>query len=184
MQFDESKIYSTLGERSESDDGEGFIESNQKVYDFDEITKEVADRYRNKKPAASCDALYLKDERHIYLFEFKNARKSHIGKNFCSQKAYDSALTLLFAFYNNLSLEELQNRLYLVVVYNDDHVTEKEQESKHFQHFKNKLESLAGVRDRTLFGLEAYQGILYKKVITVEKDFFMEHIYQEIFEEE
>lgn len=34
MQFDEAKIYSTLGERSKADDGQGFIESNQIVYDL------------------------------------------------------------------------------------------------------------------------------------------------------
>lgn len=43
MQFDESKIYSTLKERSRDDNGQTFIESQQEVYDFDEITQEIAD---------------------------------------------------------------------------------------------------------------------------------------------
>ena len=43
MQFDESKINSTLGETSKDDNsGEYVIESDQKVLDFDEITKEVS----------------------------------------------------------------------------------------------------------------------------------------------
>ena len=53
MRFDEDKIYSTLGERSQDDTGYRFIESVQKVIDFDEITKEIADKYRNKRPMAS-----------------------------------------------------------------------------------------------------------------------------------
>ena len=90
MQFDKTKIYSTLEKRSEDDNGVPFIESLQEVLDFDEITQEIADVYRNKRPTASCDALYRKDDNHIYLIEFKNARRSRIGKNFFKQKAYDS----------------------------------------------------------------------------------------------
>lgn len=181
MRFDEKKIYSTLRERSEDDNGQSFIDSTQIVYDFDEITKEVADTYRNKKPAASCDALYVKDESHIYLIEFKNARKSRIGNKFFLQKAYDSALTLGFAFYQNLSFEELRERLYLVIVYNDDNVEEKEQESEHFDSLKEKIGCLAGPKRRILFGLDMYEGSLYKKVVTVEKNIFMEQVYKDIF---
>lgn len=86
MQFDKNKIYSTLQKRSEDDQGNYFIDSQQEVLDFDEITQEVADQYRNKKPTASCDALYVKDDSHIYLIELKNARRSRIGKNFLSKK--------------------------------------------------------------------------------------------------
>ena len=182
MQFDEAKIYSTLGERSKADDGQGFIESNQIVYDFDEITKEIADIYRNNRPVASCDALYVKDKKHIYLFEFKNARRSRIGKNFFAQKAYDSAMTLLFAFYQNISLEELRDCLYLIVVYNDENVVEKEQESAYFEAFKKSVGCLAGSRNIILFHLDTYKGTLYKEVITVDKDYFMEQIYPQIFE--
>ncbi len=47
MQLDESKIYSTLGERSKDDDGQALLESTQKVYDFDEIKKEEKTRFCN-----------------------------------------------------------------------------------------------------------------------------------------
>ena len=41
------------------------------------------------------------------------------------QKAYDSVWTVAFAFYHDLPLEELKNRLYLVVVFNDEEYVEK-----------------------------------------------------------
>lgn len=181
MQFDQSKIYSTLGERSKDDCGHKLVESTQIVYDFDEITRELADVYCVKKPMASCDALYVKDQDHIYLIEFKNARKSHIGKKFFLQKAYDSVLTLVFAFYQDLPLEILREKVYLIVVYNDENVVEKEQESKNFQAFKEKIGHLAGNRRSILFGLEIYKGVLYKEIITVEKSDFMKEIYWKIF---
>ncbi len=182
MQFDESKINSTLGETSKDDNsGEYVIKSDQKVLDFDEITREIGGLYRNKRPLASCDALHIKNDEHIYLIEFKNARKSRIGKKFFCQKAFDSPLTLAFAFYPGLSLKELSERVYLIVVYNDDGVVEKEQESIHFEKFKNKMESLSMQEHRILFGLEIYRGILYKEIFTVEKEDFMKQIYKEIF---
>ncbi len=181
MRFDEDKIYSTLGERSQDDTGYRFIESVQKVIDFDEITKEIADKYRNKRPMASCDALYFKDKNHIYLIEFKNARRSYIGKNFFLQKAYDSALTVNYAFLQSLSLEQIRERLYLIIVFNDDSVKEKEQNSENFRKIKKTFESLAGYKNRVLFGLDIYKGILYKDVLTIDKDFFMEQVYKEIF---
>lgn len=181
MQLDQSKIYSTLGERSKDDYGQALLESTQKIYDFDEITKQVADVYRGRKPTASCDALYVKDAEHIYLIEFKNARKSHIGQRFFLQKAYDSAWTIAVAFYQDVPLETLRERLYLIVVYNDENVPQKEQESAHFQEFKQRMEQLAGKKRRILFGLEIYQGVFYKEVLTVDKNIFMEQVYPEIF---
>ncbi|MCI9082874.1 MAG: hypothetical protein HFI70_11405 [Lachnospiraceae bacterium] len=182
MQFDKNKIYSTLQKRSEDDQGNYFIDSQQEVLDFDEITQEVADQYRNKKPVASCDALYVKDDSHIYLIELKNARRSRIGKNFFKQKAYASVWTLMAAFYQDLSLEELKERLYLVVVFNDEEIIEKEQESQYFQAFKKKVGQLAGEKESILFGMDIYKGTFYKDVYTVEKNVFLKQMYQDIFE--
>ncbi|MDE7310776.1 MAG: hypothetical protein K2N87_04010 [Eubacterium sp.] len=181
MQLDKTKIYSTLGERSRDCDGQALLESTQEVYDFDEITKEIADKFRGSKPVASCDALYIKDEAHIYLIEFKNARKSRIGKKFFLQKAYDSAWTFAFAFCKDLSLEKLRESLYLIIVYNDEGVSDKEQESEHFQKFKMEMRHLARTKRMILFGLEKYEGVLYKEVVTVDKREFLEHVYRKIF---
>lgn len=101
------------------------------VYNFDEITKETADVYRGGKPMASCDALYQKDAEHIYLI----------------------------AFYPELSLTELCQRLFLIVVYNEEGAEQKEEESEYFQAIKKKVGGWAGNRARILFGLEIYKGL-------------------------
>ncbi len=182
MQLDKTKICSTLSECSKDDAGQSLIESAQMVYNFDEITKEIADVYRGGKPMASCDALYQKDAEHIYLIEFKNARKSRIGKKFFLQKAYDSVWTLAFAFYPELSLTELCQRLFLIVVYNEEGAEQKEEESEYFQAIKKKVGGWAGNRARILFGLEIYKDVLYKEILTVDKDEFMEKKYSELFD--
>lgn len=181
MQFDETKICSTLGETSEDDNGNRVIDSDIEVYDFDEVTKEIADIYRAKKPVKSCDALYIKDDTHIYLIEFKNTRKSNMRIKELKQKAFDSILSLAFSFFPRLSLDELKERVSLIVVYNNDAVSEKEQKSEHFQLFKNKLEQFSRPERTVLFGLKIYEDVLYKEVITVEKDIFMQEIYDSIF---
>lgn len=182
MQFNEDKIYSTLGNRSKDDAGQGFIDSDQIVYDFDEITSEIALQYRDKRPMASCDALYLRKDDNIFLIEFKNVKKSRIGRTYFLQKAYDSVYSLQFAFFNNLSIEELRDRLCLVVVYNDGEKKDREQESKHFDEIKSSIKKLAGIEKRDiLFDLEKYMGVLYNDVITVEKTEFMDEIYPQIF---
>ena len=180
-ELDEEKIHSTLGEKSKDDNGNCVIESDQEVFDFDEITKEIADIYCVKKPLTSCDALYIKDDDHIYLIEFKNTRKSNMPKKELFRKAFDSISNLAFAFFSTLSLEELKERVYLIIVYNDDALIEKEQESVSFNSLKNKLKHLSKSKPTVLFGLEIYENVLYKKVITVEKDIFMQKTYKEIF---
>ena len=64
----------------------------------------------------------------------------------------------------------------------DENVVEKEQESAYFEAFKKSVGCLAGSRNRILFHLDTYKGTLYKEVITVDKDYFMEQIYPQIFE--
>lgn len=86
------------------------------------------------------------------------------------------------AFYQDLSLEELKERLYLVVVFNDEEIIEKEQESQYFQAFKKKVGQLAGEKERILFGMDIYKGTFYKDVYTVEKNVFLKQMYQDIFE--
>ena len=93
----------------------------------------------------------------------------------------DSIWTLEFSFFPHLPLSELKKRVRLIVVYNDDEIVEKEQESENFTLLKNKLKHFSGTQQAILFGLEIYENVLYKEIITVEKDFFMHQIYEKIF---
>ena len=78
--IDENKAKSTLSETSKDDEGNAVVDYQSPVYNFDRITRDIADIYRVKKPHKSCDALYIKDDAHIYLMEFKNIRRSRIPK--------------------------------------------------------------------------------------------------------
>lgn len=178
---DENRVKSTLNETSKDDEGNAVVDYQNIVYNFDSITSDIADIYRVKKPNKSCDALYIKDDAHIYLIEFKNIRKSRIPKKELHQKAYDSIMTLQMAFFPELSLDELKMRVMLIVIYNDDGIVEKEQESVSFDAFKRKLCSLSKSQNKILFGLEIFRGILYKDIWTLEKQEYIETMHNMIF---
>ena len=100
---------------------------------------------------------------------------------FRSQKAYDSILTLQMAFFPEFSLDELKTRVVLIVIYNDAGIVEKEQDSVSFDKFKSKLSSLSKSQNHILFDLEIFQGILYKEVLTLEKQEYIKIMHDVIF---
>lgn len=181
MQFNEEKIRTTLSDSSRDDSGYSVIESSQEVYDFDEITKELADKYRTSKPQHSCDALYIKDADHIYLLEFKNARRSRVPAKEVKRKAYDSIMTLQLAFFPQYSLEDIRQKVFLIFIYNNEGVIEKEEESAAFDAFKSKLLQFSENTQDILFGLDIYKGVLYKDVWTIDKTEFMSTKYSLLF---
>ncbi len=179
--LDENRAKSTLRETSKDDKGNAVVDYQNLVYNFDSITNDIVNIYRVKKPHKSCDALYIKDDAHIYLMEFKNVRKSRIPKKELHQKAYDSILTLQMAFFPEFSLDELKTRVVLIVIYNDAGIVEKEQDSVSFDKFKSKLSSLSKSQNHILFDLEIFQGILYKEVLTLEKQEYIKIMHDVIF---
>ena len=180
--IDENKVKTTLSETSKDDDGNAVINYQNPVYNFDRITSDIAAIYRAKKPHKSCDALYIKDDAHIYLMDFKNVRKSRIPKKELHQKAYDSIMTLQMAFFPKLSLDELKMRVVLIIIYNDAGIVEKEQDSVSFDAFKRKLSDLSKSRNKILFDLEIFQGIFYKEVLTLEKQEYVKTMHDVIFD--
>ena len=182
MESNYNVLKSTLTEASKDDDGNSVIESTQEVYDFDEIAKVVAADYRVKKPQRSCDALYIKDDDNIYLLEFKNTRSSNVPKKSLKEKAYDSIMTLLFAFFPEFSLEDVKSKVSLVFVYNNEADSENIPRSDAIESMKNKMKQLSSESDNILFGLEIYKGVLYKNIYTKDKTEFMQNLYGEIFE--
>lgn len=181
MQPDYSEIKKTLKETSRDDYGNCVIDFSQEVYHFDQITEKVADSYRISKPQHSCDALHIKDRNDIYLIEFKNVRASRVPKKHLKLKAYDSIMTLQMAFFPEYSLDEIKEKVNLVVVYNNEGVVEKEQASRAFDSIKEKMRAYAGNHEEILFDLEIYKNVLYKNIFTVEKGKFISEIYNMIF---
>ena len=181
MKLDQQKIKSTLGKTSADDEGNQVLQSDEAVYDFDEITNEAAVVYRNKKALASCDALYIKNEKEFFLFEFKNVRKSRISWKQLYSKAYDSVWILQTIFFPDLSINEMKERLTMLVIYNDDGVVEKEQDSPAFEALKSKMKQLAANQEQILFDLDIFKGFLYKDILTVEKDIYTKKYHRQIF---
>ena len=180
--LDESRVVGTLNETSKDDQGYAVVDYENLVYKFDAITNDIANVYRVKRPHRSCDALYIKDNQHIYLIEFKNVRKSRIPVKELQQKAYDSIMTLQLAFFPDLSINDLKERVVLIVVYNDNGIIEKEQESVSFDALKSKLSSYANGGSKVLFNLDIFQGVLYKEVLTLEKQEYSKAMHNVIFD--
>lgn len=181
MELDYKRYRKPLSEVSKDDDGNSLIEKENEVFDFDKIAEVLAKEYRASKPQCSCDALHIKDEEHIYLIEFKNARSSHVPKKSLKLKAYDSIMTLQCVFCPDSSLDEIRKKVYFVFVYNNK-CNESELENEEFDKFKNKLKELTSEEQPILFGLEIYKGMLYKDVFTIDKEQFNNSMYQTIFE--
>lgn len=179
--LDETRVKSTLSETSKDDQGNAVVDYDNIVYNFDIITNDIAAIYRVKRPHRSCDALYIKDSMHIYLLEFKNVRRSRIPKKELHQKAYDSIMTLQMAFFPEYSLEDLKAKVVLIVIYNDDGIVEKEQHSIFFNEIKNKLSSFSKSQKRVLFDMDIFRGILYKDVLTIEKQEYLSKVHNAIF---
>ena len=90
-------------------------------------------------------------------------------------------MTLQMAFFPELSLDELKMRVVLIVIYNDAGIVEKEQDSVSFDAFKRKLSGLSKSQNKILFGLEIFQGVLYKDVLTLEKQEYVKIMHDVIF---
>lgn len=166
----------TLQEASQDDNGKYLLDQGEEqVYMLDIIGEAVAQRLRKNKKTKSVDAVVAGEE--IYFIEFKNTIRTHMPKNELYYKAHDSIFTYLFAFAPELSLDEFAKRATYIVVYNDHApCKQKEKDSESIERTKNKLASFAKLStsplDKVHWGLEDLQGVLYKKIYTVDKEVF------------
>lgn len=172
---DYKEYESTIEFVSQSDDGKKFIESDIKVYNFDKYTEYICNRYRHKKNLCSVDAFAVSNNNDFLFIEFKNARKSQFPKSSLPPKAFDSLYTVQFFLNGKYSIEYLKNHSILIVVYNDEAISQKENKSEALEKTKEKLRTYAQIEKNAeiLFNLESYKGTLYKDVITINKDEFM-----------
>lgn len=91
-------------------------------------------------------------------------------------------MTLQMVFFPNLSLNELKTRVVLIIIYNDDDgIVEKEQDSISFDALKRKMCDLSKCQNKILFDLEIFRGILYKDVLTLEKQEYIKTMHNVIF---
>lgn len=180
-------VQDTLRESSKDDKGNYLLdEGDEQVYLLDEIGELVAKQLRKDKKTKSVDAVVINDD--IYFIEFKNTRHSHMPKNELYYKAHDSIFTFLYALAPEISLEQFREKVTYVVVYNDNAPCKQSQaDSQSFNLFKHKLENLSDMEDdleHVLWELKQLEGVLYKKVYTVDKEVFTKKLKPLIWKED
>lgn len=179
MNLDYGSYQESLSKVSKDDAGNSLIKSEQQVCNFDRLTEAVAGQYRAGKPVCSSDALYIRDDQHLYLIEFKNAKSSNIPKKSLKLKAYDSIMTLQCALYSEYSLDKLKTMVTFVFVYNNACGDLETNDS--FEKLKKKVKEFTSGKELILFGLDIYKDVFYKEVFTVDKEQFESVLMPEIF---
>lgn len=160
----------SLEECSKNDSGEPVTLSKQKAFKFDDLSAFEAELYRRNKKLCSADALYMKNDKEMFFFEFKNTRKNHVPWKSVQQKAHDSLLTLQVLLFPELSLQECARRSSYFLIYNEKAMKETENPSVSFEEFKKKIRKMAGKRGTypVLGNMEIYEDTFYKKVYTID----------------
>ena len=99
-------------------------------------------------------------------------------------KAHDSIYALQILFFPHISLNDLSEKITYFVVYNNESIEEKENESIHFNKFKEKLKESFREREElpVFWGLDLYEGELYKKIYTLDARQFEEEFLSEIYD--
>ena len=194
------KFTTTLRQTSlDNDDNknEYMTESEIDVLNFDEIKSCYSGRYLSnnvKLTPASNDALFIGKEKIIFI-EFKNGGIDDKENNEIFRKIYDSLL-IFFEIYSELGLSERikqnnisysRQNIEYVLVYNKDTYNKNNKRGNTIQTIKGierqlqnsesrdlmyKILSQRGNKQFILFGIDRFEGYLFKKVYTLTKEEF------------
>lgn len=178
------KEYETsLRECSKNDSGEPVTLKENVAYKFDDMSALEATLYRRKKKLRSADALYIRNEKEIYFFEFKNARKSHVPWKNVHEKAHDSIMTLQVLLLPELSLNDCAKRTTYFLIYNNKAVKETENLSDSFEKLKKTMRDMAMKTENhpILGNMQIYKDTFYKDVYTLDVDAFEEEFLENIY---
>lgn len=191
IQFDKTKIQSTLKETSYDDTGKEFLlEDTRRVCNFDEVSKQIGAQIRLGNKARSCDALYV-GTKYIYLIEFKNRKSSDLKseKAELHAKAYDSIFQLQIYLGEKEYLDDLVKKTRLILVYNDAKMSNVPKtdiaSSKSVDKIIGKIKTFAKITDLDVFPkkfkLGELEGKLYDKVVTLDVSDFNDEVKNMIF---
>lgn len=177
------KYRQTLKDCSKNDSNEPVTQAEYEVYNFDALGALEAEKYRRKKKLCSADAFYIRNEKQMFFFEFKNARKSQVPWKSIPLKAHDSLLTIQALLFPKLSLQECAQRISYFVIYNNHKIADAENESKSFEKLKEKMGTLAQKTSDypILWDMDIYEDTFYKKVYTIDVSDFEHDFMKQIF---
>ena len=160
-------------------------EKQHRMYNFDGIKKTICKKIRGEKNF-SCDAYWEKNSKK-YFIEFKNQAEGNISRENLWNKAYDSAAMVLVN--ENITREELAQKAVLIIVYdNQRHIPDASSynPSESMDKFTQKLKGFAkltGVDQLPVkFGLDKFNGILYREVHTLGVEDFKKFFYPVLFD--
>lgn len=149
------------------------------------LKKQSAKKFVVKKNF-SCDAYWEKNSKK-YFIEFKNQAEGNISRENLWNKAYDSAAMVLVN--ENITREELAQKAVLIIVYdNQRHIPDASSynPSESMDKFTQKLKGFAkltGVDQLPVkFGLDKFNGILYREVHTLGVEDFKKFFYPVLFD--
>lgn len=149
------------------EDKQPMINSKSPVYNFDNMAKKYAKKYKLDIPNSS-DALYIDDNTNkFYLIEFKSGT---ISKENVFYKAYDSAIILRDTVFN--SFDELRKNVEYILVYNHSKVCSDRFESKNRDKLANNVRNLSN-GNKALFDIKHVKNMLYANVYTLDLEDFI-----------
>ena len=180
-------------------DHECMTESEQEVFDFDAIKGQYAKQCipQVKPEPASNDALWL-DKEHMIFIEFKNGRIDGKLNNEIFRKIYDSILMLMDEkldiswwrpdYVSNISY--MRKNMDYILVYNEDKMNNKtttvqtkngwtrQKELQNSPHRDALYQTLRRLGKQKLihFGLDRFQGYLFRNVYTMSRSEFEEYM--------
>lgn len=152
----------------DTSNGCAMCSSNLKVVNFDKIPNIYSKGKGWRSVPHSNDAIYISDDYNWYFVEFKNGS---IDKADIYRKIYDSIIMLIEL---NIipDLEFFRNHVNYILVYNADKQL-KLQKSESRDNIYLSVLAKARMED-ILFGIDKFQGYLFKDVHTFTKEIFLE----------
>ncbi len=148
----------------------GFVNLNQKAYDFDEIVKDI--EYKSGTKFKSSDCFVLKKDKIIFI-EFKNRKVTGDKqlKQATQLKAFDSIVAFGEKILNNDFVKLMGINKEFYVVYNSARNEGLKNTSTDIR-TRERLEFISDTR--IYLDLEKYNGNIFSKVDTIKESVFKE----------
>lgn len=164
------KRYICTINRASLDDSrkEPMTESKLKVINFDKIPNEYSRGRGWAYVPCSNDALYITNKQEWYFIEFKNGS---IEKGGLYRKIYDS-LIMLIELGVIPDFQYVRDNLNYILVYNSEkypQIQKSESRSENYSYILNLAKT-----EKRLFEIDKFEGYLFKKTHTYDKDEFSE----------
>lgn len=182
----------------DTDNGVSLIDTKDKVFDFDGITKYLSEQFYPGQTLASCDAFFQRGDEY-YLMEFKNRVPQRIKPGELKKKVFMSFNLLRLEMDQTISVEDARDHTTLFVIFRDDApaqtaaggekavgekaANDSPPEPGSYLALVDKLHQLAKIKETEpiLFGLRELKDKFCHQIYTLPKSEFMDKWYPRLF---